>query len=301
MRIALTGATGFIGRYIAHELVEQGHQLTCWHRPNSDLTGFQKIQESIQWLNGGLGQARSADELVAGCDAVVHSAFWRPGDGFRGAEGDVVEFARMNVLGTLQLIEAARRVDVQGFVYLSTCAVHETILRDRALDEAHPLWPMTHYGAHKAAIEKFVHSYGLGLDFPICALRPTGVYGINRPLEKTKWFQLVQDIVRGEEVHVEGGGKEVHAADVAQAVSLLLSSADVSGQVYACYERYISKREVADLAIELAGSSSRVTGELKEPANQIQTGKIRKLGMEFDPSRLRSTLAELVERVRKTA
>ena len=299
MKIALTGATGFIGRYIAHELVEQGHQLKCWHRPSSDLTGFQTIHESIQWVVGGLGQDGAAADLVADCDAVVHSAFWRPGDGFRGAEGDVVEFARVNVLGTLELIEAGRHAAVQRFVYLSTCAVHETILKDRALDEAHPLWPMTHYGAHKAAIEKFVHSYGLGMDFPICALRPTGVYGINRPLEKTKWFRLVRDIVRGQDVHVEGGGKEVHAADVAKAVAILLSSPGVSGQAYACYERYISRREVADLAVELAGTTSRVTGSLKEPANQIETGKIRQLGMRFDASRLRATLAELVDRVRE--
>ncbi len=48
------------------------------------------------------------------------------------------------------------------FVFISTCAVHDVILADRPLDEAHPLWPKSHYGAHKAALEKFVHSYGLG-------------------------------------------------------------------------------------------------------------------------------------------
>ena len=46
--------------------------------------------------------------------------------------------------------------DVRRFVFIATCAVHDVILSDRPLDEAHPLWPKSHYGAHKAAIEKFV-------------------------------------------------------------------------------------------------------------------------------------------------
>jgi nucleoside-diphosphate-sugar epimerase len=49
--------------------------------------------------------------------------------------------------------------------------VHDVILQDRPLDEAHPLWPKSHYGAHKAAIEKFVHSFGLGEGYAICSLR----------------------------------------------------------------------------------------------------------------------------------
>ena len=57
-------------------------------------------------------------------------------------------------MGTLRLIESARAAGVGRFVFISTCAVHEKILDDRPLDEAHPLWAMSHYGAHKAAIEK---------------------------------------------------------------------------------------------------------------------------------------------------
>ena len=81
------------------------------------------------------------------------------------------------------------------------------------------LWARSHYGAHKAAIEKFVHSYGLGMGYPICALRPTGVYGVMRPVEQSKWFDLVRAIVRGDDVDCQRGGKEVHAADVARAYS----------------------------------------------------------------------------------
>ena len=82
--------------------------------------------------------------------------------------------ATHNVVGTLRLIEAARAADVPRFVYISSCAVHDRILDDRPLDEAHPLWASNHYGAHKAAVEKFVHSFGHGHGYAICRTSPHG-------------------------------------------------------------------------------------------------------------------------------
>src|SRR5207237_5948974 len=114
-------------------------------------------------------------------------------------------------------------------VFISTCAVHELILDDRPLDEAHPLWPTRHYGAHKAALEAFVHSYGLGQGWPICALRPTGIYGLAHPAQSSRWYDLVGQVLHGEPVASPSGGKEVHAADVARAVELSLDS--VAGSV----------------------------------------------------------------------
>ncbi|MCB9922584.1 MAG: NAD(P)-dependent oxidoreductase [Planctomycetaceae bacterium] len=298
MRVALTGATGFIGRYIANHLAEQGHQLRCWYRPSSDRTGFDPSGD-LEWLVGDLGNPESANMLVAGCDAVVHAALYRPGTGFRGAEGDVIEFVQKNVVGTLMLIEAARRAGVSRFVFISTCAVHEKILDDRPLDEAHPLWATSHYGAHKAAIEKFVHSYGLGDGYPICALRPTGVYGVTRPIQNSKWFDLVSAVVRGETVQCSRGGKEVHAADVAKAVGVLLTADGIAGEAFNCYDRYVSELDVATLANELSGSKSQIIGEPKQPKHQIVTEKIRALGMEFGGEKLlKGTVATLVDGVR---
>ena len=298
MRVALTGATGFIGRYIANHLASQGHSLRCWHRLSSDRDGLDHIRD-LQWVAGDLGDSDSTNDLITGCDAVVHAALYRPGTGFRGAEGDLVEFVQKNVVGTLELIEAARRADAGRFVFISTCAVHEKILDDRPLDEAHPLWATSHYGAHKAAVEKFVHSYGYGQGYPICALRPTGVYGAARPIQNSKWFGLVSAVVRGETVQCSRGGKEVHAADVAKATGLLLTYDDrIAGEAFNCYDRYVSEYDVAALAKEISGSASRIMGEPKQPKHQIVTDKIRSLGMQFGgDDLLRQTVAEMVESV----
>tara|TARA_A100001391_G_scaffold46322_1_gene27361 strand:- start:186 stop:1094 length:909 start_codon:yes stop_codon:yes gene_type:complete len=298
MRIALTGATGFIGRYIVNQLDSEGHSLRCWHRASSDRQGFESI-DKLTWVEGDLGDRQQADRLVVDCDAVVHAALYRPGKGFMGAEGDLIEFIEKNVVGTLKLIEAARDAGVGRFVVVSTCAVHDKILTDRPLDETHPLWAASHYGAHKAAIEKFVHSFGLGQDFPICAVRPTGVYGVNHPAEKSKWYDLITKVVHGENVECSRGGKEVHAADVAKAISILLTADGINGEAFNCYDRYISEFEVATMAKEISQSSSEIAGESKLPKHQIVTDKIRSLGMGFGgEALLRQTVTDLVESAR---
>lgn len=300
MRIAITGGTGFVGRYIVNELTATGHTCRCWHRPTSDRGGFTH-REQIEWVAGDLEESASCVELVRDCEAVVHAALDRPGNSFRGGEGNLIDFAERNILGTLRLIEAARAAGVLRFVLISTCAVHERILDDRPLDESHPLWPTSHYGAHKAALEAFVHSYGLGDAFPICALRPCGVYGLARPASESKWFGLIRAVVAGEPVACQGGGKEVHASDVARAVQLLLQSAQVAGEAFNCCDQYISQWQVAHIAKELAGHGGQISGQAKRSKHQIETGKLQRLGMTFGgETLLRETIRQLVDAVKST-
>jgi hypothetical protein len=95
------------------------------------------------------------------------------------------------------------------------------------------------------------------------------------------------------------GGKEVHAADVAKAVGILLTANGIAGEVFNCYDRYVSELEVATIAKELSGSKSQIFGEPKQPKHQIVTDKIRALGMEFGGEQLLSqTVAELIQGVK---
>jgi nucleoside-diphosphate-sugar epimerase len=300
MRIAITGATGFLGRYIVRELAGAGHQVRCWHRQGSDRGGFAETARAIEWLPGALGDEAAVRNLVHGVDAVVHAAVeWEgPRNRGRGSHGASSVFFGVNLTGSLQLFQAAFDAGVQRFVFISTCAVHELILDDRPLDEAHPLWPTSHYGAHKAALEKFVHSLGLGQGWPICSLRPTGIYGLAHPPPSSRWFDLVGQVVRGEAIASPKGGKEVHAADVARAVSLLLTAdaRAIAGQAFNCYDRYVAEEEVARIARELTDSSSSITSSNRGPKHQIETNKIRALGMTFGGEPLlRRTVAHLVE------
>ncbi|MEX0718999.1 MAG: NAD(P)-dependent oxidoreductase [Planctomycetaceae bacterium] len=301
MRIAITGGTGFVGRHLIERLANAGHSLRCWHRPTSDRGGLERFDSKIEWVPGELGDDAASAALVQGCEAVVHCGLHRAGRSFMGAEGELVEFVRRNVLGTIQLIEAARAANVPRFVFVSTCAVHDVILDDRPLDEAHPLWAQSHYGAHKGAIEKFVHSYGLGEGYAICAVRPTGIYGRAHPPEQSKWFDLVRSVVHGEPVRCERGGKEVHVADVAKAIDLLLhaDANQIAGQAFNCCDRYVSQHDVATRAKRLAGSDSEILGTRMQPRHQIETKKLRALGMTFGGDELlEATIGELIEAAR---
>jgi len=220
--------------------------------------------------------------------------------GFRGAEGDVVDFVERNVLGTLRLIEEARRAGVGRFVFISTCAVHERILDDRPLDENHPTRATSHYGAHKAAIEQFVHSYGLGTGYPICALRPTGVYGLAHRPQDSKWFDLVKAVVKGEAVTCQRGGKEVHAEDVAKAAELLLnaSASKLAGEAFNCYDKYVSEWDVAQFAKQISRSNADIRGHQTSPKNQIVSDKLRSLGVVFGGQQLlETTVRQMVKTI----
>lgn len=298
MHIAVTGGTGFLGRYILRRLAADGHRLRCWHRPQSDRAGLDDIASAIEWLPGELGGGDAAT-LVRGVAAVVHGAVSWDGGGAqrRGGAGDLLAFLEANLLGSLRLFQAARSAGVGRFIYIASCAVHEVILDDRPLDETHPLWPTSHYGAHKAALEAFVHSFGLGDGWPICSLRPTGIYGLAHPPRESRWFDLVGQVQRGAAIASAKGGKEVHAADVARAVALLLEAdaRAIAGQAFNCYDCYVAEEEVARLAKELTGSKSDIAALNRGPKHEINTNKIRALGMTFGGKELlRQTVAELV-------
>jgi nucleoside-diphosphate-sugar epimerase len=300
MRIAVTGATGFLGRYLVGELAGAGHQLRCWYRPTSDRTGLERHAAAIEWLPGQLAEPAATHALVAGMDAVVHAAVEWAGPRNRGAgsHGAADVFLGVNLTGSLQLFQAARDAGVSRCVFVSTCAVHEVILGDRPLDETHPLWPTSHYGAHKAALEKFVHSFGLGQGWPICAVRPTGIYGLAHPAPASRWFELVGQVLRGEPIASAKGGKEVHAADVARAVHLLLTADKdaIAGQAFNCCDQYVAEETVALIAKELTGSGSDIARVNRGPKHQIETGKIRALGMIFGgDALLRRTVQQLLD------
>lgn len=300
MRIAVTGATGFIGRYLVRQLIAAGHTCRCWFQPTSDRSGLDDVTQRVVWIPGGLGNSQATAQLVEGCQAVIHAALYHPGGGFRGGEGELVDFVQKNIVGTIQLIEAARAAAVPRFVFISTCAVHERILGDRPLDETHPTTPTSHYGAHKAAIEPFIHSYGWGQGYEICALRPTGVYGLDHHASESKWFELVRDVVHGRDVTCQRGGKEVHAADVAKAATLLLTAPEISGELFNCYDQYISEYDVATIAKRLSGSNSAIHGRQTTPKHQIVTDKLRATGMTFGgPALLEQTIGQLVEATRQ--
>ncbi len=296
MKIAITGASGFLGRSIVHELTALGHDCRGLSRPDSPRAAH---RPAIEWVVGTLTDPAAVRELVQGTDAVVHAAHDGLGGGFQNPAVDAAGLVEQNLITTIRLIEAARAAGVSRFVALTSGAVHDVILADRPLDETHPLWPKSHYGATKAAIEAFVSSYGRGHGFAICALRPTAIYGRAELLAASRWYDLIAAIVRGEPVDCRKGAKVVHARDVARAVALVLTADDIAGEVYHCVDQFVTDHDVAVLARSLAGSASPITGTSPSAGHPITAAKLRQLGMTFGGAALlETTVGAIVAAIR---
>ena len=261
MTVAVTGATGYVGRFIVKRLIEAGERVRAWRRPSSDIRG---LPEAIEWIEGDLASPEAAEALVAGADVLVHAALEHLPGRYRGGEGDdLPDIFRVNVGGSLSLLAMARQAGVKRAVVLSSRAVFGSAAGP--LGDDAPVSPDTHYGAAKVALEAFVQSFGHE-GWPIAALRPTGVYGVVSPVEKSKWFTLVEAALRGEAV-APRAGTEVHGDDVADSILRLLraDAGEIAGRAFNCSDIVVSHRDIVDTVQRLAGVSGPLPDEAPSP------------------------------------
>lgn len=146
MKLAVTGATGFVGSHLVDVATAAGHDLVALTRRE------QAPRDGVTWVAGDLSQRGALEQLVADADAVIHVA------GVISAHGSAA-FDKGNVEGTLAMLAAATAGGVRRFVHVSSLAAREPKL--------------SLYGGSKARAEELVmHS---GLDWAI--VRPPAVYG----------------------------------------------------------------------------------------------------------------------------
>ena len=300
MRIALTGATGFVGRHCVDRFLARGWNVRAWYRGANPPD-----REGVEWIAGELDDTNAAASLIEGCDLVVHTALSRRCDRFMDEPEDPVAYYQTNVLGTLRLIEAARRrfestsTARSRFVFLSSGAVHQNVADDLPLDERHPLWPASTYGAYKASVETLIHAYGFSGKLNTAALRPVSIVGVDDPVANSKWFDLVRSIAdgkRGDRVDVSGGGKVVFVDDVVSAIELIIQNDQaIAGNTYNLSSGFVSHHQVATIAKQLSGSEVELEGHPKEGKTPMRTDKIKALGMRFsDDTMLEKVVARLI-------
>jgi nucleoside-diphosphate-sugar epimerase len=266
MRVALTGASGFIGSYTARALHQRGHRVRALVRQNSrrDHIG----PTVAEWVVGEQHEPKAHRELVDSVDAVIHNAVdW-------GVRDDAVQNFEKNVLGSLKLLEAARASGVRQFLFVSSVAAYHEILPDRPLDENHPTWPAGLYGAYKAAIEPHLKAYHYSFGMNTSAWRPAAVYGIDPNLKRSQWFEIVDKVRRGEPISIAQGGKITHVQDVADALTIAIGDESTAGQFYTLVDRHIYWQQVAEIAKEITGSGSIIDDKQgKGPKNNFDTRK----------------------------
>lgn len=162
--IALTGATGFIGRHLLRSLSAQGYRVRVLLRRPVEVP-----EGASGAVVGDLSRPMNMAAALAGVDAVVHSA------GLAHAMSGTPEddYRSSNTEATRRLAEAALRARVRRFVFLSSIRAQTGVSAAGILTEADPARPTDAYGRSKLAAEEALA--GTGLDW--VALRPVLVYG----------------------------------------------------------------------------------------------------------------------------
>lgn len=115
--VAVTGATGFIGKYIIDNLLARGFHVRALTR-----TARAHVNDNLTWVRGSLEDTHSLSELVAGASVVVHCA-----GQVRGHKEEI--FTRCNVDGSLRLMQAAKESGFcQRFLFISSLAARHRAL-----------------------------------------------------------------------------------------------------------------------------------------------------------------------------
>ncbi|MZQ85678.1 NAD-dependent epimerase/dehydratase family protein [Paenibacillus sp. 5J-6] len=231
MNILVTGGAGFIGSQIVDDLLQEGHDV---HILDNLSTGHMAyVNPRAVFHHGDLLDSGLAEVFAAARpEVVIHHA----------AQIDIQTSlanpfldAKINILGTIALLEQCREHGVRKLIYASSAAVYGTP-QYLSVDEAHPVRPLSFYGISKHTPEHYIESFALlsGMDYTI--LRYANVYGVRQdpkgeggvvaifldkllegkqPIiygdgEQTRDFIYVQDIVRANRAALNKGSRGIY-------------------------------------------------------------------------------------------
>ena len=149
MKILVTGGAGYIGSHVVFELIDQGHDVTIFD--DMSLGSEKNIDSRANFVKGSTMAESDLDSVCQDrFDCVLHFAAWKAAGESMTNPG---KYAKNNLNGTINLINACDKYDIEYFVFSSSAAVYG-MPEYLPLDEMHPLNPGNYYGATKLMVEK---------------------------------------------------------------------------------------------------------------------------------------------------
>jgi NAD dependent epimerase/dehydratase len=178
-KVLITGAGGFIGSHLTESLVERGASVRAFVHYDSRgglgnlVYAVPTVLRAIEVIAGDLRDLESVRRATAGVDTLFHLgaliaipySYLNP--------RSVVE---TNVIGTLNVLEAARDESVSRFIHASTSEVYGTA-RYTPMDEAHSLHGQSPYAASKIGADAMVEAFHRSFGLPVVTIRPFNTYG----------------------------------------------------------------------------------------------------------------------------
>ena len=259
-KILVTGADGFIGSHLVEELVRQGMEVRAFVFYNSfNSWGWldespEELKTKIEIFSGDIRDPHGVEQAMQGCNVVMHLASLI---GIPYSYHSPDSYVDTNIKGTLNILQAARKLELEKIVCTSTSEVYGTA-RYVPIDEGHPLQGQSPYSATKIGADQIAMSFYCSFGSPVALIRPFNTYGPRQSLRAvvptiitqlaksqaiinlgslhpTRDFSLVKDIVNGfiaiaesdasigEAINV-GSGFEISIKELGETIGDLMGS-----------------------------------------------------------------------------
>jgi dihydroflavonol-4-reductase len=260
MKALVTGATGFVGAAVVRALLIAGVEVRVIARPASDSTNLRSL--NIEKVPGDLRDKESLRQALSGCrqlyHVAAHYALWAK---------DPSIFYDINVVGTRNLLEAAREIGVERTVYCSTIGAIGLPPGGGLGTEETPvaLEQMAgHYKRSKYLAEQEVHKLAKA-GFPVVIVNPSAPVG-KRDVKPTPTGQIIVDFMKGRmPAYIETGMNIIDVDDVATG-HLLAMEKGRQGERYILGSTNLLLREVFDILSKLTG--------VKAPSIKLPRGAV---------------------------
>ncbi len=197
-RVLVTGAGGFIGSHLVESLVENGAQVRAFVRYNArndpGLLRFLSPEkyDALELIPGDLRDSDAIRKAVKGISHIFHLGALIAIPYSYQHPREVVE---SNILGTLNVLLAAREMGVERLVHTSTSEVYGTALQV-PIHETHPLQGQSPYSASKIGADKLAESFYLSYNLPVVTLRPFNTFGPRQSARAVIPALMVQSLTR---------------------------------------------------------------------------------------------------------
>ena len=176
MRILMTGGAGFIGSHLSEKYTLEGHTVLCLDNfMNGDLGNIRGLlnYRNFKLINGDVRDFDLLEKIVKDVDVVIHLAAQIHVD--RSILEPKLTYD-VNIFGTLNILELARRYDINKVIHTSTSEVYGSA-QYVPMDENHPLDAPHPYGASKVAADRMCNAYIQTYGVNVCVMRPFNAFG----------------------------------------------------------------------------------------------------------------------------